>query len=1300
MRKHFLILMLLTLLPLAGWAAPNAIGDYSYERSKDVVTVGDAAPTITITKTSTTEVLPITSTTILNANKVAVTSITAGGLYYELVTFTDAAKQKTLLVPFHVAEKVADDLNTIFINSKSKFDGQITADGSAYKQYYAQYPWCDVWFQYGESETDGVILYPGEKPSATSPTHKTDDVAYTTYTEAQGLSWYNSLSAPAGTQIRRSWYATGDINSNPQTFAFTVNKAATTGQWDVWVEYADGTHNYAGKPWGSHFGDGVKTWGLLSVKDIVSLCTGTADPTAAQIEAFGFDIANLKMTLRPAIALPEAILAPEAAATVPYNKSEQTLVTGGAGATFYYAMVNDDAAAPAYGAYSATAPKATAAGNYDVYWVAGAPASDDDVAGAQKIDVQIATAVLTLTPKPVGITYGDDTAGIVNYVEVTYPIASENTPALVGLEITPSWPSDLNAGTSVYTITATANSNYSVAYTSQQANFTVNKKAVVIKTKFETAAPSPFYYGADIPELGVEFLGTVGTEQLVADPDKLSFEVKKNGTEIIADTEAKRAWLSVGTWSITPAYTGTFDNYVVTVHPTDSKKELTVVARDLSLAASNISVEFAGIAESNPYKGAAYEPTFKAYVGTKEIPAASYSLNLYKSNSYTAGNENTDFRNVGDFWVQVVDNGTGNFTNAYTKDAAWFKITPVTLTVMVSDFTKTYNKNKDLNPTEAGFKWLTFYTLKGEDKNLDFSGIAPSTTKEDAGEYTNELSVTAAQLNTVLHAGNYNYNIVKGKLTIETATLTFAADATSDKFTKASGAADAFAKAYTITGYLGTETAIDEINAVIFQTDKAPKLVRADKSEIPGEYPISWQEGVKQTTGAAKNYTVSYTEPTVKLKINAAAGSHVVVTILPKSKTYNKVPTDFGTLVEGADHDYIVSGKLDGDVLEGTLALSYGDKEDAGVYELVGTGFSLSADDLKHYDTKAWPTGIEYVNAEYTINPVEITSLTINEQMLKVGDDVKQLSAEYEAYTATEVLDGDDLGATIVENVDDTDAQAPNVAGELGVFERGLMIDGFTNKNYKLKVAGTKFYGRLIRYAGATFVLDDQDADLATKLEDKDGEVVAITFSSRVLKAGQWNTLVLPFTTTVAELSQKLGYAVFDVLNEDNSNPETISLVLGFGELTANKPFMVQPAQDINMNTITFVGKKIFYSADPKVSDDADHDFIGTYVGHKVTSADKSEYYYSTTKKQFVNSSSETNVGRMRAYLKDNNPTSAVRTITIQEADGSTTAIATIDADGVAVPAQGWYTVNGMKLEGVPTEKGIYINNGKKVVIK
>ena len=59
---------------------------------------------------------------------------------------------------------------------------------------------------------------------------------------------------------------------------------------------------------------------------------------------------------------------------------------------------------------------------------------------------------------------------------------------------------------------------------------------------------------------------------------------------------------------------------------------------------------------------------------------------------------------------------------------------------------------------------------------------------------------------------------------------------------------------------------------------------------------------------------------------------------------------------------------------------------------------------------------------------------------------------------------------------------------------------------------------------------------------------------------------------------------------------------------------------------------------------------------------------------------------------------------TFQEADGSTTAIKAIDMDAAdsvkGFKAEGWYTLNGVKLQGAPTEKGVYINNGKKVVIK
>ena len=58
--------------------------------------------------------------------------------------------------------------------------------------------------------------------------------------------------------------------------------------------------------------------------------------------------------------------------------------------------------------------------------------------------------------------------------------------------------------------------------------------------------------------------------------------------------------------------------------------------------------------------------------------------------------------------------------------------------------------------------------------------------------------------------------------------------------------------------------------------------------------------------------------------------------------------------------------------------------------------------------------------------------------------------------------------------------------------------------------------------------------------------------------------------------------------------------------------------------------------------------------------------------------------------------------ITVEDFDGQTTAIKTLNADkinGLNV-SEGWYNLNGVKLQGAPTKKGVYINNGKKVIIK
>ena len=59
-------------------------------------------------------------------------------------------------------------------------------------------------------------------------------------------------------------------------------------------------------------------------------------------------------------------------------------------------------------------------------------------------------------------------------------------------------------------------------------------------------------------------------------------------------------------------------------------------------------------------------------------------------------------------------------------------------------------------------------------------------------------------------------------------------------------------------------------------------------------------------------------------------------------------------------------------------------------------------------------------------------------------------------------------------------------------------------------------------------------------------------------------------------------------------------------------------------------------------------------------------------------------------------------TVKLISASGETTAIGTLDTKTgeVTFDSEAWYTLDGMRLSGKPSTKGIYINNGKKVVIK
>ena len=72
--------------------------------------------------------------------------------------------------------------------------------------------------------------------------------------------------------------------------------------------------------------------------------------------------------------------------------------------------------------------------------------------------------------------------------------------------------------------------------------------------------------------------------------------------------------------------------------------------------------------------------------------------------------------------------------------------------------------------------------------------------------------------------------------------------------------------------------------------------------------------------------------------------------------------------------------------------------------------------------------------------------------------------------------------------------------------------------------------------------------------------------------------------------------------------------------------------------------------------------------------------------------------GLTRSAATDDLPQSI--TVRLVSRSGETTAIGTLDTTTGDITLDGWYTMDGCKLEGKPTKKGLYINNGRKIVIK
>ena len=245
-----------------------------------------------------------------------------------------------------------------------------------------------------------------------------------------------------------------------------------------------------------------------------------------------------------------------------------------------------------------------------------------------------------------------------------------------------------------------------------------------------------------------------------------------------------------------------------------------------------------------------------------------------------------------------------------------------------------------------------------------------------------------------------------------------------------------------------------------------------------------------------------------------------------------------------------------------------------------------------------------------------------------------------------------------------------------------------------------------------------KNADIIAANNGKTDQTVVL--SDRTLsKNGDWNTLCLPFDVTAAQIAESthpLYGATIKELNASTSNLAADgTLTLNFTEATsieAGRPYIVKWSEGSDISDPVFTGVTIDNSDEAKArmtvtSADGKVKFVGQWspfsIGDTSTGdydGDLNEILYVASGNQIGYSAVARTLKSCRAHfwVKANGAQAGARSIDINYGDGETTSIILVNA--TSRTADGIYTLDGRKLSDMPTRKGIYIVNGKKIVVK
>lgn len=234
-------------------------------------------------------------------------------------------------------------------------------------------------------------------------------------------------------------------------------------------------------------------------------------------------------------------------------------------------------------------------------------------------------------------------------------------------------------------------------------------------------------------------------------------------------------------------------------------------------------------------------------------------------------------------------------------------------------------------------------------------------------------------------------------------------------------------------------------------------------------------------------------------------------------------------------------------------------------------------------------------------------------------------------------------------------------------------------------------------------------------LANNEGNLVrSLTLQGRTFyHDGYWNTLCLPFSLSAEQLADEncplYGATLKKMVSAEFSEG---TLTLNFDNVTAvdpGMPYLVKWVDGGEVSNPTFTD--VFIASWQQTTGiGSAATFYGYYSPITLEAGDRTRLYLGSNNTLYYPSDAMT-VGSCRGIFQlhgitagdlesgevNNAPLRIV--LNLDDANGDATAISAVSNDPVVAFPSGWFTLDGRRLADKPTLRGIYLHNGKKVVV-